>query len=117
MVDLAAFLAQCYRVGMKEPLVVVNTDNVPNNGTKIQGFIRDPSTLLRAELKPEDQEGEGHGGGGGEGGCRGSFWPPGMHPSPIAWSTCCPTTFLASYVWCGGALGHDCACAQASCRG
>ena len=39
MRDLAEFLLHCFRAGVAGPLSVVNTDNVPGNGPKIEGIV------------------------------------------------------------------------------
>ena len=59
MVDLAAFLIECYRARVKGPLVVINTDNMPSNGSKIEGLMRDRAILEKAELETNEVEGEG----------------------------------------------------------
>jgi len=57
MIDLASFLVGCWRAHVKGPLVVINTDNVPNNGTMIEAIIRNHATLAKTDLNPEEYEG------------------------------------------------------------
>lgn len=43
--DLAEFLLSCQRAGVKGPLSIINTDNVPSNGSKIAALLRDEALL------------------------------------------------------------------------
>jgi hypothetical protein len=57
MVDLAEFLVRCFAAGVKGPLSVINTDNMPGNGAKIRAHVTDPE-VLQAIRGPGDHAGE-----------------------------------------------------------
>jgi mannitol-1-phosphate/altronate dehydrogenase len=55
MKDLAELLVMCFRSKVAGPLSVINTDNVPGNGPKIQALV--PESLEGVPMSPFEVKG------------------------------------------------------------
>ena len=57
MKDLTSFLFQCYKADVQGPLSVINTDNMPGNGDKIQQFVTGLGATKEIAGSRADQKG------------------------------------------------------------
>lgn len=57
MRDLAEFLLECCRADVKGPLSVINTDNVPGNGPKIEGIVTSGKMMETLGVGADEEKG------------------------------------------------------------